>query len=331
MLTFVWPLLFLALPLPWLVRRFLPSVNRSEPALLVPDLRPFQHSGAGQRSRRGARQALWYLILLWLAWALLVTAAARPQWQGEQVSTTLSGRDLLLAVDLSGSMNIEDMYLGNRQVTRLEAVKSVIGEFIRRRQGDRIGLVLFGTRAYVHVPLTMDTNTVMQLLQESTVGMPGPRTAIGDAIGLSVRYLRDRPGDEKVLILLTDGANNSGQLEPVRAAEIAAAENVRIHAVGVGGQPAPGSGGFLGGVRERTAEVDHESLAQIAELTGGRSYMAHNTAELEEIYLALDQIEPIDEEVRTFRQVQALTHYPLGGALLLYGVALLFPGGRLHV
>jgi Ca-activated chloride channel homolog len=325
-IEFLWPWLFLLLPLPLLAWRWLRPLPRPEAALTVPDGRRFQIG-----SERGGRSFAWRwpLLVLALAWVLLVTAAARPIYIGDPVALEVSGRDLMLAVDLSGSMNIEDMRLGDRTVNRLEAVKAVVGDFLDRRRGDRVGLILFGTNAYLQAPLTFDTATVNQLLMESTVGLPGGRTAIGDAIGLAVKRLKDRPGDTKVLILLTDGANNSGQLTPELAARIAAMENVRIHAVGVGSTDVrrPSMFGSAGRFRNPAADVDEETLQIVTELTGGRYFMAQNTDELEEIYHLLDQLEPIDEEVQRYRPVRALFHLPLSGAFALYCLVLA-AGGR---
>ncbi len=329
-LQFHWPWLLLLWPLPGLLRLLLPSLPRPQPALQVPDLSRFS-TAQPRPAAASVRSSKLRLGLLWLIWTLLLLAAARPYWLGPTTQLPDSGRDLLLAVDLSGSMNIDDMYLGSRQVTRLDAVKAVLQDFVARRQGDRVGLILFGTQAYVHVPLTLDLATVLYLLEEASVGIAGPRTAIGDAIGLGVRYLESRPGDGKVIILLTDGANNAGQLEPLQAAEIAARQQVRVHTIGVGG------GGALPGrlltapgrMLDPGTEVDALSLQQIAQRTGGQHFMASNTAELEGIYLLLDQLEPISLDGRSVRPTRALGHWPLGAALGLWSL-LLLPLGRDH-
>jgi Ca-activated chloride channel homolog len=322
-IEFLWPWIFLLLPLPVVIRRLMKALPRPDAALTVPDASRFHMpTGFGPQ----LPQWRWPLVALGLAWLLLVTGAARPVYIGDAVALEVSGRDLMVAVDLSGSMNIEDMRLGERTVNRLEAVKYVVGDFLERRRGDRVGLILFGTNAYLQAPLTFDTATVHQLLLESTVGLPGGRTAIGDAIGLAVKRLMDRPGDTKVLILLTDGANNSGQLTPELAARIAAMENVRIHAVGVGASDVRRAGMFGGAGRFRNpaTDVDEEVLRQVTDITGGRYFMAQNTEELEEIYNLLDELEPIDEEVQRYRPIRALFHWPLGGALVLYSLALAF-------
>jgi Ca-activated chloride channel homolog len=331
-IEFLWPWMFLLLPLPLLVRHFLAPAPRPDAALTVPDANRFR-----TQAERGPQLTRWRgpLIILALAWLLLVTGAARPVYIGDAVALEVSGRDLMLAVDLSGSMNIEDMRLGERSVNRLDAVKAVVGDFLERRRGDRVGLILFGTSAYLQAPLTFDTTTVHQLLAESTVGLPGGRTAIGDAIGLAVKHLMDRPGETKVLILLTDGANNSGQLTPELAARIAAMENVRIHAVGVGASDVtrrPAIFGNVGRFRNPATDIDEDVLRRVTDITGGRYFMAQNTEELEEIYHLLDQLEPIDEEVQRYRPIQALFHWPLAGALVLYGFALvLVPRVTTHV
>ncbi len=230
---FAWPWIFLLLPLPWLIRR-LPARPKREAALRVPDLAAFaslSSGGAAQARPPGMR-----LLLLWLVWLALLTAAARPEIVGDPVSVPVTGRDLMLAVDISGSMNREDMEVDGRTATRLTVVKRVLSEFVERRRGDRIGLILFGSNAYMQAPLTFDRGTVGRLLQETPIGIAGGKTAIGDAIGLAVKRLRERPAENRVLILLTDGANNVGSIEPVKAAELAAQAGVRIYTVGVGAE-----------------------------------------------------------------------------------------------
>jgi hypothetical protein len=217
MFELLWPLVLLSLPLPLLVRRLLPpAAEGNGAALRVPFFGELE-TLAGVGVARGSSRSAW----AWLAWALLCLAAARPQWVGEAQSLPMSGRDLMLAVDVSGSMAAEDMEIGGRNVDRLTAVKVVLGDFLQRRIGDRVGLVLFGQFAYQMTPLTFDRNSVRYQLETSAIGLAGRETAIGDAIGLAVKRLRQRPSDQRVLILLTDGVNTAGQLPPLKAAEIA--------------------------------------------------------------------------------------------------------------
>ena len=221
-LTLAWPWLLLLAPLPRPLRYLLPA----SPSSAVQALRvPWVGAVAGKQA--GWMRRPWLALAAALIWLLLVLAAARPQWIGEIESVPVTGRDLLLAVDISGSMDTQDMILNKTAVNRLKVVKKVAGEFIKRRHGYRVGLILFGRRAYLQTPLTFDTETTATLLDESEIGLAGRETAIGDAIGLAVKRLRQRPAGDKVLVLLTDGANNVGEVAPIKAAELAGQEDIR--------------------------------------------------------------------------------------------------------
>jgi Ca-activated chloride channel family protein len=231
----------------------------------------------------------------------------------------------MLAVDISGSMATEDMEIDGDYVERLAVVKAVIANFAEARVGDRIGLVLFGTNAYLQAPLTFDVKSVNRLLIEAPVGIAGGKTAIGDAIGLAVKRLRLRPQDEKVLILLTDGANNVGEVEPRIAAELAARDSIRIYTIGVGADEMR-MPGLLGRISGRTtnpsADLDEETLQGIADSTGGRYFRAKDPRTLMEIYALIDQLEPVEQEAEIFRPVQSLYFWPLGGSLLVWVLVL---------
>ncbi|TDJ39647.1 MAG: VWA domain-containing protein [Gammaproteobacteria bacterium] len=328
MIEFLWPWSFALLPLPYLLQRWLPATENNQAALRVPDLAPFV---TDTTTGRQAQRFTVAIGVLWLAWLLLLGAVARPQITGQPVSLPTTGRDLMLAVDISGSMNTEDMELGGERLNRLAVVKNVVSDFIGRRQGDRVGLILFGSNAYLQVPLTFDLATVESLLREAPVGIAGGKTAIGDAIGLAVKRLRERPEESRVLILLTDGANNIGEVEPLKAAELAAVNNIRIYSIGVGAESLrlPGLIGILGSrLVNPSAGLDEATLRQIASTTGGRYFRARHTTELEDIYELLDRLEPVEQEAATYRPVRSLFHVPLAASWLLFMWCIGWPPGQ---
>lgn len=319
------PWWLLALPLPWLVYRLVPPARVHDAALRVPFFA--QLRSLSGPSRPALARHRW--LLPGLCWLLLVFAAAAPRWEGSPVTLPTSGRELMLAVDISGSMQIEDMLINDEPVSRLVAVKAVLADFIERRRGDRLGLILFGSEAHVQAPLTFDHTTVVQFMLEAQLGFAGPETAIGDAIGLAIKRLRERPGDRHVLILLSDGANNAGQVSPIAAAELAASQGIVIYTVGLGADRMviPGLFGSRLGARQvnPSADLDESALEKIAELTGGRYFRARDPAQLAAIYAELDQLEPVPGDGDTVRPLRSLAHWPLGLALVLSMIrALLF-------
>lgn len=311
-LAFAWPWLLAALPLPWLARRGLPPRRSAEAALRVPYGARLHGIAAARRTAGGGAR----LAALWLAWALLCVAAARPQQLGVPLAPPQQGRDLMLAVDLSGSMGEEDMELGGRVVDRLTAAKAVIADFLERRAGDRVGLLVFGERAHLLTPLTADRATVQAQLQATAVGLAGRATAIGDAIGLAVKRLREQPPGQRVLVLLTDGVNTAGVLEPLKAAELAREEGVRVHTIAFG---SAGGGFSLFGVPVQGggAEIDEDTLARVAAMTGGRFFRARDAQELAGIYAELDRLEPVDVAAAPARPRLERYPWPLAAALLL--------------
>ena len=309
-LAFAWPWLFAVLPLPMLVVWLLPRAAQTPGQVLrVPFFRALASAVDTHRSA-GPR---WRAVVGAIAWGLLVLAASRPQWVGEPIALPVEGRDLMLAVDISGSMGLEDMVLGNQVTDRLTAVKAVAGDFVGRREGDRVGLILFGRQAYLQTPLTFDRQTVNTLLQESAVGLAGQETAIGDAIGLAVKRLRGEPAENRILILLTDGANTAGSVEPLKAADLAAAEGIRIYTIGVGSDRQ----GPFRGLSVPGGELDEATLKAIASKTGGRYFRARDIRGLNDIYHLLDKLEPVSAEDKTFRPVRELYNWPLSVALAL--------------
>jgi Ca-activated chloride channel family protein len=333
MLNFEYPWIAYCLPLPILAYWLLPRAKRQQAAVRVPfysELSDLQHPSGNRINQRNLK-----IASLAIVWLCLLLSAASPTWIGDPISLPASGRDLLLAVDLSGSMKIEDMVVRGEQASRIIAVKAVLDEFIERRKGDRLGLILFGSQAYVQAPLTFDRNTIKQFLREAQIGFAGEEhTAIGDAIGLSVKRLRNRPGDRHVMILLTDGQNNGGEVKPVPAAKLAADNNIVIYTVGVGADEmlVPGLFGSNFGSRmiNPSADLDEKTLREIAALTGGKYFRARNPEELMRIYQILDELEPVEDNQQTFRPQKALFYWPLAFGLIISGcIALSFLPWRL--
>ena len=321
MISFAWPWVLAVLPLPLFVQRFVRAAPPLEGAAL--QLR-FLHDVQGLESTALSRVKRPAYLLAWAVWILLVLAAAQPQWLGEPVRLPVAGRDLMLAVDVSGSMEQDDYRLNGRPVNRLNVVKAVAGRFVERRDGDRLGLILFGTRAYLQTPLTYDRATVRSMLDEAVIGLAGRDTAIGDAIAVAVKRLKEQAQDDRVLILLTDGANTVGNIAPLDAARVAALAGVRIYTIGIGG--AVGVRTPFGILAQVGSDLDPATLRAIAAETGGRYFEATDTEQLAQIYVELDRLEPSVRDSRSLRPMHALFMWPAGGALLI-SVGL----GLLHV
>jgi len=316
MFEFLLPWLILLLPLPWLVHRFSTHKEAEQQGgLYIPFADDFRSSYQSEQSMQ--RNRFIVIFLAWAAWLCLLLAATQPQWLGEPVELSRSGRDVMLAVDLSGSMQTKDFNLNGRQVDRLTATKAVASQFIQRREGDRIGLILFGSQAYLQTPLTFDRITVDVFLQESAIGLAGKETAIGDAIGLAVKRLKDTSNtSDLVLILLTDGVNTAGELKPEDGIALAKKIGLRIHTIGIGATAMQVSSLFGSRTVNPSADLDEAMLTSIAEHTGGQYFRARNTAELERIYALIDQLEPVERDSQTFRPTTALFVYPLAAAML---------------
>jgi Ca-activated chloride channel family protein len=314
MIHFEWPWLIAALPLPLLIRWLIPANRPMEQAALKV---PFLDDFSGAKSQAVTRAGPWPLLLAAIAWILLVLACIRPQWLGEPIEQAVSGRDLMLAVDLSGSMEEQDFFINKKQVDRLTAAKSVAGDFINRRVGDRIGLILFGSQAYLQTPLTFDRKTVMALLNESAIGLAGDNTAIGDAIGLAVKRLKKQQANSRVLILMTDGANTAGEVSPLKAAELAAAHHLKIYTIGIGADEMVVRSFFGAHKVNPSRDLDEKTLIAIAQNTGGRYFRARNADELSYIYMLLDKLEPAEKDKQYFRPQSELFYWPLSLALTL--------------
>jgi len=317
MIHFEWPWLLAALPLPLLIRWLVPAKMPIEQAALKV---PFLDDFSDGETRAISQTQQWPLWLATIAWLLLVVACARPQWLGEPIEQAVSGRDLMLAVDLSGSMEEQDFVINKRSVDRLTAAKGVASDFINRRVGDRVGLILFGTQAYLQTPLTFDRKTVMTLLNESVIGLAGDNTAIGDAIGLAVKRLKNEQTNSRVLVLMTDGANTAGEISPLKAAELAAANHLKIYTIGIGADEMIVRSFFGNRKVNPSVDLDEKSLIKIAESTGGQYYRARNTDELNNIYMRLDELEPVEKDKQYFRPRSELYYWPLSLALGLAAV-----------
>lgn len=323
MIEFVWPWVFIALPLPLLLRALVPRAGVRDAALFVPFFQTLARLDA--KAGAGLSRSVWLTLLAILAWLLLVTATARPQWVGEPVQLPATGRDLMLVVDVSGSMEAQDMQVAGQTANRLQVVKSVIGDFVKRRTGDRLGLILFAARAYTQAPLTFDRPTVEKLLNEAEIGIIEENaTAIGDGIGLGIKHLQKRPQTSRVLIMLTDGVNNAGSITPIQAGDLAREEGVKIYTIGIGAEAASTNSLFGPRTINPSADLDEETLTTIAENTGGRFFRARDQHELEQIYDELDRLEPVAQDAETFRPTLSLFYWPLGAAIgLSFLIALL--------
>ncbi len=308
MLTLTWPLAFILLPLPlifWRSQREQAEGGR----LQLPGISQTGKANISTKQHQSRKR-------YWLMWSLLILAITRPQWIGEPIELPSQGRDLMVAVDLSGSMQIEDMVIEGKVVDRFTLIEHVVGDFIERRKGDRIGLILFADHAYLQAPLTQDRRSVAQFLKEAQIGLVGKQTAIGEAIALAVKRFDKMDESNRVLILLTDGSNNAGNIDPEQAAQIAANRNVTIYTVGVGADVMERRTLFG---RERvnpSMDLDEDQLKHIADVTHGRYFRARNSQELEQIYQEIDKLEPVSRDQLNYRPQAELFYWPLALALL---------------
>lgn len=310
---FEWPWLFLLLPAPYLAYRFLPAYEPRTEALRVPFFARFGELLDAREIHRSRTRSRVRLAALLLVWCATLVALARPYRQGAPIERETSVRDLLLAVDLSGSMAQADLAgadpAGKSQV-RLDVVKRVVGDFVERRRGDRIGLIVFGSGAFVQTPFTRDTRVVNQLLQQTEVGMAGPKTALGDAVGLALNVLQRSSAKSRVVIVLTDGNDTGSNVPPVQAARISAARGVTLHIIGVGDPRAAGE-----------EALNTTVLSRMATLTGGRFFRANDAAGMEEAYRTLDALEPIAHRATAYQPKKAVLYEPLALVIGLLGLA----------
>jgi Ca-activated chloride channel family protein len=311
MLELAWPWVFVLLPLPWLLRRWLREAAPAQ-ALHLPQpglrLLTLNHP-----ARQGV--APWLLVLAWLC---LLLAASRPQTLGPPLPQQRSGRALMLAVDLSGSMQTQDMDMGGQTVSRFDAVEAIASDFIKRRRGDEMGLILFGSQAFLVTPLTYDLSAVQAQLQGAAVGLAGSETAIGDAIAVAVKRLSGLPEQARVLVLLTDGVNNAGNITPRVAARAAKAAGVRIYTIGIGADRMRVPGFFGSQIVNPSADLDARMLTAIADETGGRFFRATDGSQLADAYRAIDALEPMPQRGPTLRLRHEMFRWPLLAAIALW-------------
>lgn len=306
-MSFAWPWLALLLPLPALLPKHASGLL-SQQSLDHPYLAALsEQGGVAQPSR-------WSQLLQWLVWALLLLAAMRPQWVGEPIFDQQRGRALYLAVDLSESMLERDMRWHGQPIERYQAVQAVVSEFVSKRAGDFLGLVVFGEFAEVQAPLTPDTAAISGLLADLRPGMAGGKTAIGDGLALSAKQLREADSEERVIILLSDGANNSGQVTPEEAISVALQSNIRVYTIGFGSDRGQS---LFGRLNLGSGSLDEQTLKRIAASTDGQYFRASSATELIEVFRNIDRLEPNEVDDQPQRRVSEWYWLPLAAALLL--------------
>lgn len=313
-LAYPWVLVLIVLPLfVWFI---LPQAKvKVMSALEVPFFDAMKHLIQKEEQSVLSQPSLKIPSLIWL---LLVCALAGPRWVGEPLPVEREGYNIMLALDLSGSMEITDMILHDRPVSRLMVVKRAAEQFVADRKGDHIGLILFGTQAYLQTPLTYDHQSVLARLEDATVGLAGNTTSIGDAVGLAVKRLEDVPSQGRIIILLTDGANNSGVLTPLKAAEIAKGDGIKIYTIGLGAESNPNaitSDNFMG--MNVSADLDEDTLKEMATTTGGQYFRATDPDSLRAIYKTINQLERIKQEQASIRPQKEYYPWLLALALVL--------------
>jgi len=307
--TYLW--MFLLLPLPLLARYFLSAQQRSYTQVWI----PLAQGISKQQSQ--LQQSRFSFFIPWVIWLLLLCALAKPIWFDEPIRLQQESRDMIVSLDLSGSMREVDMPLNGQTVDRLTLVKDLLNQFIELRHGDRLGLILFADHAYLQTPLTFDLNTIKQMVAETELGLVGKQTAIGESIGLAIKRFVENKNEQRVLILLTDGANTAGVIDPIPAAQQAAKNNITIYTIGIGADAMLRK--TLFGTRRvnPSAELDEKTLTEVANITGGQYFRARSQDELQAIYQKLNQLEPIESDFLEFRPEKNLFFWPLSLAILI--------------
>lgn len=313
-----YPSAFWLLPLPIVVFWVLPALRIRRSALFFPNIVRASEITQTKLKRSAwiSRRNIFQWILLWLVWACVVSALSSPQVVGKPEMKVKTARSFVVAADISFSMATKDWVMDGKRMSRWEAIKDLLGDFIETRNGDRLGLIFFGTHAYLQAPLTSDLEVVKGLLEETDVGMAGQMTAIGKAIGFGVQLFEKDTLEQKVMLLLTDGVDAGKGVAPLDAANLAMADSIKIYTLGIGDPTAPG------------ADLDEGTLKKIAEVTNGQYFRAIDANELEDAYETLDKLEPKEFEEESYKPITRLFYYPLLAAI---GLAFLLLLSRVFV
>ena len=312
-LAFPWALLLLALPfLLWLGMP--PAQAQVSAVLKVPFFHAMQTVVQQDKTMVAKRRNFVWLML---AWALLVVALAGPKWVGEPRPLVRDSYNIMLALDISPSMSVNDMSDHGRHVTRLFAVKRAAKQFVEKRVGDKIGLILFGEQAYLLTPLTYDRRNVAQRIDDASVGLAGKSTSIGDALGLAIKRLQQVPAEGRMIVLLTDGVSNSGVLSPLKAADLARSENIQINTIGLHTMVDPRSFDGLFLSMSGAADLDEDTLKEVANVTGGHYFRATDQASLEKIYAYIDQMTRVEQDLADIRPQYDYYPWFLASGLLI--------------
>lgn len=309
MIQLTYPWILIALPFPWLIWRFLKPYKTQSTSVRIPFFSRLVNA-AGARPEAGAtvlKKNTIQIVAGTCVWCLLLLAATKPVYVGDPIEKELAARDVMLAVDISGSMETSDLATAEgRTIERLAAVKEVLRKFIADREEDRIGLIVFGSRAYVQVPFTQDLSAAKELLNSIRVGMAGPQTALGDAVGLAIRTFERSDVEQRMLIILTDGSDTASKMTPLNAAAIAAQKDVRIFTIGIGNPDAEGE--------ER---VDFDVLQEMAKEASGKFFTPDDQESLLRVYQEIDEAVPRETKALSYRPERSLIHWPAGTACVV--------------
>ncbi len=312
---------FLLFPLPFLLYWILPAMRKRRAALIAPF---FERAAtvSHQRPRKSAwitKKNIFSWITLILCWACLLAAASSPRYVGQPAKKTKTVRNFLIVADISFSMETTDWVVNGRRMSRWDAIKSIMKDFVQNRQSDQVGLVMFGTNAYLQAPLTTDLQAINWLMDQTEVGMAGQMTSIGDAIAFSTNVLKADTIKQKIMLLMTDGIDAGENILPLDAAQQAKRDSITIFTLGIG--KAKGMGGY---------DLDEKTLKEIANATGGKYFNAMNEGQLKNVYATLDKLEPVKYDEETYKPVELLYYYPLAAAAIL-GLAFHFMNGMVNL